>query len=131
MVSVILWLLCSICSLCGSQAVWFFEKLCSRVGIEKLRNLVGGTSLKTFERQTQPELLYSELPNRGGNEEAGAQRCVRDQANLAGAIEATPSMMEDVDEDDAPTEHVSKQVGIDGDMNTPNLRRRTAWVDPK
>ena len=45
-------------------------------------------------------------------------------ANLAGAIEATPSMMEDVD-DDAPLVHVSKQikVGSDGDrirIGSPN-----------
>ena len=37
-------------------------------------------------------------------------------ANLAGDVEATPSMMKDVD-DDTPMGHVSKQikVGIDGD----------------
>ena len=62
-------------------------------------------------------------------------------ANLAGAIEAIPSMMENVD-DDAPMGHVSKQMwalmemefrlGVRTEMMTMSTpRQKTLWVDPK
>ena len=63
-------------------------------------------------------------------------------AYLAGAIDGTPSMMEDVD-DDVPMVHVSGQieVGIDGDgipTGSPNRiddhaksTTEDPWVDPK
>ena len=60
-------------------------------------------------------------------------------AKFAGDVEATPSMMEDVDvDDDVPMGHVSKpmemafRLGVRTElMTSPNLRRRTPWVDSK
>ena len=78
-------------------------------------SLVKGTSLEIIESQTQQDLLYWGLPNRV--DEAKKKREVRAifevMANLAGAIDRTPSM-EDVD-GNIPMRHVSKQikVGVD------------------
>ena len=59
------------------------------------------TSLETIESQTQPELLYSELPNRV--EEVKKKRELKSafevMANLAGDVDATPTMVENVEVD--------------------------------
>ena len=72
--------------------------------------------------------MYSELPNRV--EEVKTKRELKAvfevMANLAGDVDATSTMMEDVEVDDGvPMRHVSKHinVGLDGDgvsIGSPN-----------
>ena len=82
-------------------------------------SLVKGTSLENVESQTQQDQPYLGLPNRV--EAARNKREVRAifevMANLVGAIDGTPSMIDEVDDDNTPLGHVSQQtkVGIDED----------------
>ena len=95
-------------------------KLSSRKLIENTTSVNKGTSLETIESQ-RSEICCVWNPEVKTKREVKAVFEV--MADVAGAIEGTPLMMEDVG--DAPMVHVSKQikVGIDGDgilIGSPN-----------
>ena len=77
-------------------------------------SLVRGTSIGTFESQTQLDKLYSEPPNwaEEGWKNREAVAVFEVMANLAVAQEETPSLLDDEDDEMTGVRHVSKHIKL-------------------
>ena len=73
-----------------------------------------GTSIGTFESQTQLDQLYSEPPNwaEEGRKNREAVAVFEVMGNLAMAQEETPSLLDDEDDDMTGVRHVSKPIKL-------------------
>ena len=109
--------------------------------MENATSLNKVTLLETVGSQTRRHLLYSELPDRvDGVNKREVKAVFEVMANLAGAIDGTSSMMEDVD-DNAPMGarvenrlkwalmEMESRSGVRTELMTmPSPRRHTPWV---
>ena len=107
---------------------------------ETTTSLVEGTSPETIESQPQQDQLNSRLPNLA---EEGGNKREEVMANLVGAIDGTPSMVDELDDNNTPLEHVSKEkkkalMRMESRsrvptelMTLPSPRWRTPWFDLK
>ena len=116
---------CQIPSVCVSEAVLSFQK--SRNSERDFNRDYPKSNPERIALFETPESREEVKKKRGGS------RVVFEvMAKLAGDLEATPSMMEDVEvDDDTPNRHEFR-LGVRTElMTTPNLRRMTLGVESK